>query len=53
MNPVLQPFHLLAVIFAGWANRHQQRVIEYLLEENRAFNEFTPTCRGRQIWRAK
>ena len=37
MNPVLQPFHLLAVIFAGWANRHQQRVIEYLLEENRAF----------------
>ncbi len=39
MAPVLQPFHLLAVILAGWANRHQQRVIEYLLEENRTFKQ--------------
>ena len=39
MNAVLQPFHVLAVIFAGWSNRHQQRVIEYLLEENRAFKQ--------------
>jgi hypothetical protein len=22
--------------FAGWVNRHQQRAIEYLVEENRA-----------------
>ena len=39
MAPVLQPFHLLAVIFAGWANRHQQRVIKYLLEENRTYTQ--------------
>ncbi len=26
---VLQPFHLLVVILAGWINRHQQAVIEY------------------------
>lgn len=39
MAPVLQPFHFLAVILAGWANRHQQRMIEYLLEENRTFKQ--------------
>ncbi len=39
MIPVLQPFHVLAVILAGWSNRHQFRVIEYLLEENRAFKQ--------------
>ena len=39
MSPVLQPFHVLSVILAGWANRHQQRVIEYLLEENRVFKQ--------------
>ncbi len=39
MIPVLQPFHVLAVLLAGWSNRHQLRVIEYLLEENRVFKE--------------
>ena len=29
MNFVLQPFHLLVVILAGWFNRHQQAVIEF------------------------
>ncbi len=28
-------FHALAVILAGWLNRHQQRVLDYLREENR------------------
>ena len=32
MPPTL---HVLAVIFAGWLNRHQQRVLDYLREENR------------------
>jgi transposase InsO family protein len=32
MPPLL---HALAVLFAGWLNRHQQRVLEYLREENR------------------
>ena len=39
MIPVLQPFHVLAVILGGWANQHQQQVIEYLLEENRTLKQ--------------
>lgn len=35
MSPLLSPLHLLLVIFAGWVNRHQLDVIEYLQEENR------------------
>ena len=27
------------LIFAGWVNRHQQDVIEYFEEENRALRE--------------
>ena len=34
MTYVLQPFHLLVITLAGWLNRHQQAVIEYLIEEN-------------------
>jgi hypothetical protein len=29
MNLVLQPWHLLVVILAGWFNRYQQAVIEF------------------------
>ncbi len=29
----------LMLLFAGWVNRHQQEVIEYLQEENRALRE--------------
>ena len=29
----------LMLLFAGWVNRHQQDVIEYLQEENRALRE--------------
>jgi hypothetical protein len=29
MNLVIQPWHLLVVILAGWINRHQQAVIEF------------------------
>lgn len=31
--------HFLAVALAGWVNRHQQAVIDYLLEENRIFKQ--------------
>ena len=30
---------LLLLIFAGWVSRHQQDVIDYLQEENRALRE--------------
>lgn len=33
------PIQFLMLIFAGWVNRHQQELIEYLQEENRALRE--------------
>jgi hypothetical protein len=30
---------LLLATFAGWVNRHQAQVIEYLVEENRVLKE--------------
>ncbi len=51
----LSPLSLLLVTLAGWVNRHQQQVIEYLVEENRVlkeqleFSDTTPsTMVGRQ-----
>jgi len=28
-------FHFIVVALAGWVNRHQQAIIDYLIEENR------------------
>ncbi len=39
MTNVIQPFHLLVVALAGWLNRHQQDVIDYLIEENRVLKD--------------
>ena len=33
------PLQFLVVALAGWINRHQQDVIEYLKEENRVYRE--------------
>lgn len=35
MTSAIQPFHLLVIALAGWLNRQQQAVIDYLIEENR------------------
>ena len=35
----LYPLPVLLVTIAGWLTRHQQRVIEYLVEENRVLKE--------------
>jgi putative transposase len=35
MKEVLQPWQLLLLVLAGWVNRQQQEVIEYLVAENR------------------
>ncbi len=35
MNRALQPWEFLLLTLSGWVNRHQQRVIDYLIEENR------------------
>ena len=39
MTNVIQPFHLLVTALAGWLNRQQQTVIDYILEENRVLKE--------------
>jgi putative transposase len=39
MSALLQPLNLLLVMFAGWVNRHQLDVIEYLQKENRSLEE--------------
>ena len=39
MNVVLQPWQLLFLIVAGWVNRQQQQVIEYLRMENQVLRE--------------
>src|SRR3981189_2138242 len=36
MAPVPHPLAFFLLLFSGWVNRHQQAVIDYLLEENRA-----------------
>ena len=46
MNHVLYPWHLLFLIFAGWVNRQQQQVIDYLVTENRVLRE---KCGGGRI----
>ncbi len=37
----LHPWHILVIAMAGWMNREQSAVIEYLKEENRAL---LPSC---------
>jgi putative transposase len=39
MNFVLQPWQLFVLIVAGWINREQQKVIEYLRTENAVLKE--------------
>ena len=39
MSPLLIPLQLLLMMFAGWVNRHQMDMIEYLKEENRVLKE--------------
>lgn len=39
MTQVLQPWQILLAGLAGWVNRHQQGVIDYLREENRVLKE--------------
>ena len=36
---IIQPLHLFAIVLAGWLNRHQQAVIDYLIEENRVLKD--------------
>jgi putative transposase len=46
MTADVYPLQLLLVTLAGWVNRHQQHVIEYLVEENRVLKE---QLKGRRL----
>ena len=39
MNTIPPALQFLLLTFAGWANRRQQKVIDYLLEENRVLRQ--------------
>ena len=39
MNLILQPWHLFLLVLAGWVNREQQQVIDYLRTENQVLRE--------------
>ncbi len=39
MSFILHPWQLYLVILAGWINREQQEVIEYLRTENQVLKE--------------
>ena len=39
MSFIFQPWHLCLVVLAGWANRQQQEVLEYLRTENQVLKE--------------
>ena len=34
MKTTMTPFHLLVISLAGWLNREQQRILDYLKAEN-------------------
>ena len=46
MSRVVHPWELLIVAVAGWINRDQQAVIDYLVEENRVLKG---QLRGRRV----
>jgi hypothetical protein len=39
INHVIQLFDLLVIALAGWLNRQQQMVIDYIIEENRGLTD--------------
>lgn len=39
MSYILQPYQLFFVVLAGWVNRQQQELIEYLRTENQVLKE--------------
>ncbi len=49
MTIFIQPFHLLVIALAGWLNRDQQTVINYLIEENRVPKNQLSAPRGKHF----
>ena len=53
MTNIIQPFYLLVIALAGWLNRHQQAVIDYLIEETRVLKDQLEGQRMRLAVKAK
>jgi hypothetical protein len=47
MDALPPPLAFFLLLFSGWVNRHQQAVIDYLLEENRVLRAERGTRRLR------
>src|SRR4030095_9610937 len=47
MDPMPCPLAFFVLLFSGWVNRHQQAVIDYLLEENRVLRAVNGSRRRR------
>ena len=43
----LNPWHILVIALAGWMNREQSDVVEYVKEENRVLRELLGNKRPR------
>ena len=41
MYTIIQPFHLLVIALAGWLNRDEKALIDYLIAENRVLKDQT------------
>ena len=50
MKSVLQPWQLLILILAGWINRQEQDVIEYLRAENRVLRKKLSKKKQQRNW---
>jgi len=48
MVPLPTPLTFFVLLFSGWVNRHQQAVIDYLLEENRVLRAVNSSRRLRE-----
>jgi putative transposase len=46
-HDAMSPWHVVLVALAGWLNREQQKVIDYLKAENRVLREQPGTKRLR------
>jgi hypothetical protein len=50
MTADVYPLQVLLVTLAGWVNRHQQHVIEYLIEENSVLKaQLTGRLSGQEV----
>jgi len=49
LTSTLQPFQFLLAALAGWLNRHQEHVIDYLLGENRNVQKAKLAYMSRQV----